>query len=71
MSRAAILHAAESARLQRLMQGHGMRVGAARFVAGETLDECVVVMRRLNEAGLHANTTLLGRPSSIPRVQPP
>ena len=60
MSRAAILHAAESARLQRLMQGHGMRVGAARFVAGETLDECVVVMRRLNEAGLHANTTLLG-----------
>lgn len=37
-----------------------MRVGAARFVAGETLDECVIVMRRLNEAGLHANTTLLG-----------
>jgi len=37
-----------------------MRVGAARFVAGETLDECVVVMRRLNETGLHANTTLLG-----------
>jgi proline dehydrogenase len=37
-----------------------MRVGAARFVAGETLDECVVVLRRLNEAGLHTNTTLLG-----------
>jgi proline dehydrogenase len=37
-----------------------MRVGAARFVAGETLDECVAVIRRLNEAGLHANTTLLG-----------
>ena len=37
-----------------------MRVGAARFVAGETLDECVTVMRRLNEAGLYANTTLLG-----------
>ena len=37
-----------------------MRVGAARFVAGETLNECVAVMRRLNEAGLHANTTLLG-----------
>jgi len=60
LSRAAILHAAESARLQRLVQGHGMRVGAARFVAGETLDECVTVMRRLNEAGLYANTTLLG-----------
>jgi len=37
-----------------------MRVGAARFVAGETLDECVTVIRRLNEAGLHTNTTLLG-----------
>jgi proline dehydrogenase len=37
-----------------------MRVGAARFVAGETLDECVAVIRRLNAAGLHANTTLLG-----------
>jgi proline dehydrogenase len=37
-----------------------MRVGAARFVAGETLDECVAVLRRLNDAGLHANTTLLG-----------
>ena len=37
-----------------------MRVGAARFVAGETLDECVTVMRRLNEAGLYANITLLG-----------
>jgi len=60
VSRVAILHAAESARLQRLVQGHGMRVGAARFVAGETLAECVAVIRRLNEAGLHANTTLLG-----------
>jgi proline dehydrogenase len=37
-----------------------MRLGAARFVAGETLDECVAVLRRLNDAGLHANTTLLG-----------
>jgi proline dehydrogenase len=37
-----------------------MRLGAGRFVAGETLDECVVVLRRLNDAGFHANTTLLG-----------
>jgi proline dehydrogenase len=37
-----------------------MRVGAGRFVAGQTLDECVAVLRRLNEAGLYANTTLLG-----------
>ena len=58
--RTAILRAADSERLQRLAQGHGMRVGAARFVAGQTLDECVAVLRRLNDAGLSANTTLLG-----------
>jgi proline dehydrogenase len=58
--RALILRAAESGRLQRLVQGHGMRVGAGRFVAGQTLEECVAVLRRLNDAGLHANTTLLG-----------
>ncbi len=60
LPRAAILHAADSSRLQRLVQQHGKRVGAARFVAGETLDDCVAVLRRLNDAGLHANTTLLG-----------
>jgi proline dehydrogenase len=37
-----------------------MRLGAARFVAGETLEECIAVLRRLNEQGLWANTTLLG-----------
>jgi proline dehydrogenase len=37
-----------------------MRLGAARFVAGETLDEAVVTLRRLNEQGLRTNTTLLG-----------
>ena len=39
---------------------HGMRLGAAHFVAGETLDESVTVLRRLNDQGLHANTTILG-----------
>ena len=60
LPRVAILHAADNARLQRLVQHHGRRVGAARFVAGQTLDECVTVLRRLNDAGLYANTTLLG-----------
>jgi proline dehydrogenase len=46
--------------MQRLVQQHGRRVGANRFVAGETLDSCVAVLRKLNDAGLHANTTLLG-----------
>ena len=60
LPRAAILRAADSSFLRRLVQRYGMRLGAARFVAGETLEECVVVLRSLNEAGLHANTTLLG-----------
>ena len=60
LPRVAILQAAESSRLQHVVQKHGRRVGAARFVAGETLDQCVAVLRRLNESGLHANTTLLG-----------
>jgi proline dehydrogenase len=60
LPRTAILRAADSRWLRRIVDRFGMRLGAARFVAGETLDECVVVLRRLNEAGLHVNTTLLG-----------
>ncbi len=58
--RAAILRAADDRHVKRFMSRYGMRLGGARFVAGETLDECVVVLRRLAEQGLHANTTLLG-----------
>ena len=46
--------------MQRFVQRYGMRLGAARFVAGETLDAAVPVLRRLNEQGLLTNTTLLG-----------
>ena len=46
--------------MQSFVGKHGMRLGAARFVAGETLDESVTVLRRLNDQGLHANTTILG-----------
>src|SRR5581483_11440824 len=45
--RRAILSAADSPRL-------------GRFVAGETVDEAVPVLRRLNERGLLTNTTILG-----------
>jgi proline dehydrogenase len=58
--RKAILAAADSPSVQQLVRKHGMRLGAGRFVAGETLDECVAVLRRLNDQGLYANTTLLG-----------
>jgi len=56
----AILSAATNGVVTSFVEKHGMKLGAARFVAGETLDECVVVLRRLNEQGLRANTTLLG-----------
>jgi proline dehydrogenase len=60
LPREAILRAADSALLRRFVDRYGMRLGAARFVAGVTLDECIVVLRRLNDAGLKVNTTLLG-----------
>jgi len=59
-SRRAILALADSPRLDHLVRRHGMRVGAGRFVAGETLDQLVPVLRKLNEQGLLTNTTLLG-----------
>jgi proline dehydrogenase len=58
--RSLILAAADSPRLQRFVQRYGFRLGAARFVAGETLDDAVPVLRSLNEKGLRTNTTLLG-----------
>jgi proline dehydrogenase len=58
--RSLILAAADSPRMQRLVRRYGFRLGAARFVAGETLDDAVPVLRRLNESGLLTNTTLLG-----------
>jgi proline dehydrogenase len=58
--RKAILAAADSPRVQRFVRRHGMRLGAARFVAGETLDDAARVLRKLNDDGLWANTTLLG-----------
>jgi proline dehydrogenase len=37
-----------------------LRLGGSRFVAGETLDAAVPVLRTLNAQGLATNTTLLG-----------
>jgi proline dehydrogenase len=58
--RKVILAAADSRRVQRIVRRYGMRLGARRFVPGETLDECVEALRALNDKGLYANTTLLG-----------
>jgi len=58
--RKGILAAARSRRIGGVASKHGMRLGANRFVAGETFEEAAEVLARLNERGLHANTTLLG-----------
>jgi proline dehydrogenase len=60
MLRRLILAAADSPRLRRFVDRYGMRLGAGRFVGGETLDQVVLALRGLNEQGLRTNTTLLG-----------
>jgi proline dehydrogenase len=60
LARKAILAAATHRWTRAFMNRYGMRLGAARFVAGETLDQCLDVLADLNAKGLHANTTLLG-----------
>src|SRR5262245_62062932 len=54
------LAVATNRHVHRFMNRYGMRLGAGRFVAGETLDACLDVLAGLNAKGLHANTTLLG-----------
>jgi len=60
LARKAVLAAATDRRVGAFMRRYGMRLGASRFVAGETLDEALAVLAGLNAKGLHANTTLLG-----------
>lgn len=58
--RTVILKATGNRAVAEGVRRYGMRFGAARFVAGETLDEAVVALRAINDRGLKANTTLLG-----------
>ena len=58
--RRGILLATQNGAVAGVVRRYGMRLGAARFVAGETLDEAVPVLRSLNQQCLRTNTTLLG-----------
>ena len=58
--RRSILALARSKRAGRFVSRYGMRLGGARFVAGEDLDAALDVLAGINEKGMHANTTLLG-----------
>ena len=60
MTRALLLSASRSAFLNRAARRYGPRLGAKRFVAGETLDEFVPVARGLNAAGFTIASAILG-----------
>ena len=60
MGRKVILAAATNPLVDGFVRRYGMRLGAARFVAGETLEEALDVLAELNAKGLHANTAILG-----------
>jgi len=60
MLRAALLSAAGNRGLARFVTKHGRRLGAYRFVAGETLDEFMRVVASTNAAGLRVAAGLLG-----------
>jgi proline dehydrogenase len=58
--RTSILAATSNPMMSRGVQKYGMRLGASRFVAGESFAEAIPVLRSLNQRGLRTNTTLLG-----------
>ncbi len=61
MLRAGLLWLSEQARVFRFVRGNGLaRRFAARFVAGETVDDAVAALKRLNAAGISASLDLLG-----------
>jgi proline dehydrogenase len=62
--RRGLLWAAHDRTIARAVKRGGLRLGAGRFVAGETLDDCVGVLRRLNADGFVCNTTILGEGTS-------
>ncbi|MGH7611631.1 MAG: proline dehydrogenase family protein [Candidatus Dormibacteria bacterium] len=60
IARTAILAAAHNRGTEALVNRFGMRLGAARFVAGETLEQELQLLRRLTQQGFKCNATELG-----------
>ncbi len=58
--RSGILAATSNPLVSAAVRRHGMRLGASRFVAGESFEEAIPILRALNQKGLRTNTTLLG-----------
>ena len=60
IGRALLLGASRNAALNHFAGRYGLRLGAKRFVAGETLDQFVPVARRLNANGFTLASAILG-----------
>jgi len=60
LMRSALLAAADNPTLQRFVTTHGRRFGAQRFVAGETLDDFMSVVKSVNARGFRVAAGLLG-----------
>jgi proline dehydrogenase len=58
--RSGMLAASGNRTLAGWVRRHGALLGARRFIAGETLDECLRVLHRLRDEGFGTTTTLLG-----------
>jgi proline dehydrogenase len=59
-ARDAILLLTQSPRMAKLGTRYGMRLGARRFVAGVTLEECIAELHALATRGLRTYTIMLG-----------
>jgi proline dehydrogenase len=69
--RAAILAAADSDRVRQAVTRYGMRLGARRFVAGESASEFLPVARAANARGFAVAATLLGEGVRDPEATRP
>ena len=60
LARALFLGASRNRFLNAFMAARGLKLGAARFVAGETLDEFIPIARALNANGFSVAAAILG-----------
>ncbi len=55
-----ILVATHNPLVSSIVNSYGMALGASRFVAGESFQECAPKLKQLNRDGFRCNTTILG-----------
>ncbi|MCL6446179.1 MAG: hypothetical protein K6T83_22495 [Alicyclobacillus sp.] len=58
--RSVFLSLAKNRLANRWAKRYGLRLGAQRFVAGETIDDAIATVRKLNQQGLRVTLDHLG-----------